>query len=116
MILRRRRLAQALELPMPEVKIDLDKQGRVAGAHVVHNTESHQIIEEFMLAANEAVAEMLRDRGWFLRRIHKSPSPLKLKALTAFIADLGYKTGASKAASRSRSCLAASPAGPSSTR
>ena len=37
--------------------------GRVCGAHVVENTESHQIIEEFMLAANEAVAEMLRDRG-----------------------------------------------------
>ena len=42
---------------MPEVKVELDKQGRVAGAHVVENTESHQIIEEFMLAANEAVAE-----------------------------------------------------------
>jgi ribonuclease R len=94
MILRRRRFQRgALELQMPEVKIDLDKQGRVAGAHVVRNTESHQIIEEFMLAANEAVAEMLRDRGlWFLRRIHKSPSPLKLKALTAFIADLGLAT------------------------
>jgi ribonuclease R len=94
MILRRRRFQRgALELQMPEVKIDLDKQGRVAGAHVVRNTESHQIIEEFMLAANEAVAEMLRDRGlWFLRRIHKSPSPLKLKALTAFIADLGLVT------------------------
>ena len=45
---------------MPEVKVDLDKQGRVSGAHVVENTESHQIIEEFMLAANEAVAELLR--------------------------------------------------------
>ena len=94
MMLRRRRFQRgALELQMPEVKIDLDKQGRVAGAHVVRNTESHQIIEEFMLAANEAVAEMLRDRSlWFLRRIHKSPSPLKLKALTAFIADLGLAT------------------------
>ena len=58
MTLRRRRLANgALELSMPEVKVELDKQGRVAGAHVAENTESHQIIEEFMLAANEAVAE-----------------------------------------------------------
>ena len=59
MILRGRRLRRgALELTMPEVKIDLDADGRVCGAHLVENTESHQIIEEFMLAANEAVAEL----------------------------------------------------------
>ena len=63
MLLRRRRFTRgALELSMPEVKIDLDKQGRVTGAHLVENTESHQIIEEFMLAANEAVAELLHAR------------------------------------------------------
>jgi ribonuclease R len=94
MTLRRRRMARgSLELTMPEVKVELDKQGRVTGAHVVENTESHQIIEEFMLAANEAVAETLRDRGLhFLRRIHQSPSPQKLQALTEFVAELGYKT------------------------
>jgi len=81
----------ALELTLPEVKIDLDKNGRVVGAHVVENTESHQIIEEFMLAANEAVAERLRDKEIrFLRRIHQSPSPRKLKALTEFVKELGY--------------------------
>ena len=45
------------------LKIDLDKQGRVSGAHLVQNTESHQIIEEFMLAANEAVADKLFAAG-----------------------------------------------------
>ena len=95
MTLRRRRLANgALELSMPEVKVELDKQGRVAGAHVVENTESHQIIEEFMLAANEAVAERLRDRGLqFLRRVHQAPSPQKIQALQDFMTELGYKTG-----------------------
>jgi ribonuclease R len=90
--LRNRRMKNgALELTMPEVKIDLDKNGRVAGAHVVENTESHQIIEEFMLAANEAVAERLRVKDIrFLRRIHQSPSPRKLKALTEFVKELGY--------------------------
>ena len=90
--LRQRRMRNgALELTMPEVKIDLDKNGHVAGAHVVKNTESHQIIEEFMLAANEAVAEQLRDKEIrFLRRIHQSPSPRKLKALTEFVKELGY--------------------------
>ena len=52
---------------MPEVKIDLDRSGRVAGAHVVENTESHQIVEEFMLAANEAVAKKIAaTKGKFL--------------------------------------------------
>ena len=91
MILRRRRIEHgALVLTMPEVKVDLDAEGRVAGAHVVEDTESHQIIEEFMLAANEAVAELLRDKGVrFLRRIHPSPSPHKLRALTQFVRELG---------------------------
>jgi ribonuclease R len=95
MTMRNRRLTNgALELTMPEVKVDLDRQGQVSGAHVVENTESHQIIEEFMLAANEAVAEAIRDRGLhFLHRVHQSPSPQKLQALTEFVAELGYKTG-----------------------
>lgn len=93
MLLRRRRMtAGALELTMPEVKIDLDRDGRVQGAHVVKNTESHQIIEEFMLAANIAVAETLADREIpFLRRVHESPNPLKLKALADFVRDLGFQ-------------------------
>ncbi len=94
MTMRRRRMARgALQLDMPEVKIDLDKQGHVTGAHVAENTESHQMIEEFMLAANEAVAETLFERKlYFLRRVHQAPSPAKLKALTEFVAELGYKT------------------------
>src|SRR5262249_46802000 len=59
-IIRARRTKRgALELTMPEVKIDLDKNGRVSGAHLVENTESHRIVEDFMLSANEAVAEIL---------------------------------------------------------
>jgi len=94
MILRARRMKQgALELTMPEVKVELDKQGRVSGAHVAETTESHQIIEEFMLAANEAVADLLHEKEIaFLRRIHESPTPRKLKALTEFVTELGFKT------------------------
>jgi ribonuclease R len=94
MTLRERRFRRgALELNRPELEIDLDKDGRVVGAHLEENTESHQIIEEFMLAANEAVAEKLRDAGYlFLRRVHGAPDPRKLKALTAFVGELGIKT------------------------
>jgi ribonuclease R len=92
-ILRSRRMARgALQLEMPEVKIDLDREGRVSGAHVVENTESHQIIEEFMLAANEAVAGALAAAGaGFLRRIHPSPDMRKLRQLTEFVSELGFE-------------------------
>lgn len=92
MTLRGRRFERgSLELSMPEVEIDLDKDGRVDGAHVALNTESHQVIEEFMLAANEGVARRLADQGMlFLRRIHGSPDPRKSKALTDFVRSLGF--------------------------
>ncbi|MBX3411418.1 MAG: ribonuclease R [Pirellulales bacterium] len=88
----RRRRRGSLELSMPEVKVDLDKDGRVTGAHVVENTVSHQIIEEFMLSANEAVAETLHEAQFeFLRRVHTAPDPRKLKALTEFVKELGFE-------------------------
>ncbi len=91
MILRRRRMeGGSIELTLPEVKIDLDDDGRVCGAHVAENTVSHQIIEEFMLAANEAVAQTLLDKELiFLRRIHGPPTPKKLKDLTSFVREMG---------------------------
>ncbi|HZN34833.1 MAG TPA: ribonuclease R [Pirellulaceae bacterium] len=94
MILRRRRLeGGSIELTLPEVKIDLDKRGEVVGAHLVQNTESHQVIEEFMLAANECVARMLGEAGLnFLRRVHEPPEPRKLAALTTFVRELGIET------------------------
>ncbi len=93
MLLRARRFKRgALELSMPELKIDLDGDGRVVGAHREVNTESHQIIEEFMLAANIAVAEKLEAEGLiFLRRVHGNPDPRKTKALTEFVRELGFE-------------------------
>ncbi len=95
MMLRARRMRRgSLELTMAEIKIDLDPDGRVSGAHRVENTESHQMIEEFMLAANEAVAEILRDHKLhFLRRVHQTPDPRKMKILTEFVGELGLQPG-----------------------
>src|SRR5262249_32540354 len=57
MILRKRRMRRgALELNMPEAELEYDEKGRVTGAHFRKHDVSHQIIEEFMLAANESVA------------------------------------------------------------
>lgn len=90
MAMRRRRFNRgSLTLDVPEVKIDLDKNGKVKGAHVVAYTESHQIIEEFMLAANQAVATWLDDQELnFLHRIHPPPDRRKLRQLEQFVKDL----------------------------
>ncbi|MBC8291047.1 MAG: ribonuclease R, partial [Planctomycetes bacterium] len=93
MLLRKRRFDEgAIELHLPEVKIELDKNGRVCGAHQAEHDESHQIIEEFMLAANIAVATELTDRELtFLRRTHPNPDPVKLSSFGEFAESLGLK-------------------------
>ncbi len=92
MMLRNRRFAAgALELNLPEIEIDFNQDGEVTGAHESVHDESHQIIEEFMLAANIAVAVELTDRGLpFLRRVHGDPDYLKLKAFADFAKALGF--------------------------
>ena len=91
MILRKRRFKRgALELNMPEVEVDLGDKGEVVGAHLNLDDPSHQVIEEFMLAANEAVAELLTEKHvGFLRRVHPDPEPTKLRQFGEFARSLG---------------------------
>ena len=93
MILRQRRLDRgALELSVPEVKIKLNELGQVNGAELVVNTVSHQMIEEFMLAANQAVAQYIMDQGLlFIRRQHGDPAERRLADLTRFAQDVGFQ-------------------------
>jgi ribonuclease R len=92
-ILRRRRHERGgLELHMPEIEVDLGDQGQVVGAHLASNDESHQVIEDFMLAANEAVASFLTEKQvGFLRRAHADPEPSKLNAFAEFARSLGLQ-------------------------
>lgn len=93
MTLRKKRFQDgALQMGLPEVEIDFDDDGNVKGAHERHHDESHEIIEEFMLAANIAVAETLASRDIpFLRRIHGTPDELRLKGFQEFCEGLGYE-------------------------
>ena len=93
MTLRKRRFAAgALEMHMPEVTLDLNKKGEVEGASEAHHDASHEIIEEFMLAANVAVAQALEARGLpFIRRVHDDPDEAKLAKFAEFVGTLGYK-------------------------
>jgi ribonuclease R len=81
----------ALELDMPEIELEYDAAGKVTGAHFAAHDLSHQVIEECMLAANEAVAEHFAEMGVaFLRRVHPAPDEAKLKAFADFVRTLGY--------------------------
>ena len=76
---------------MPEAVLEYDSQGRMCGAHFAEHNLSHQIIEEFMLAANEAVAEHFNQHEIpFLRRVHPAPNEEKLEAFAQFAGLLGH--------------------------
>ncbi len=92
-IMHKRRVKRgALELQMPEIGLEYDANGKVSGAHFRKHDISHRIVEEFMLAANEAVAQHLDDKNlYFLRRVHPAPEPNKLKKFADFARILGYK-------------------------
>lgn len=93
--LRKRRFEiGALDLEMSEIKIRLDDKGRACGADPVVHCESHQLIEECMLIANEAVSRILRERQRpAIYRIHDDPDPSRLLDYTETAKLHGYKPG-----------------------
>lgn len=93
--LRGRRFASgALDLEVPEVEVVLDRDGEMSGLISRPYDESHQMIEECMVAANEAVAKELWTRGIkILARFHAPPDPEKLTMLRAELRGLGVKLG-----------------------
>src|SRR5438270_4714473 len=94
-LLRRKRFQHgSLDLDFPEVKVWLDKQGRPVRLERIENDESHQLIEEFMLAANEAVARELKKRASpTVYRVHENPDPEKLAEYREFVLSFNYRVG-----------------------
>ncbi len=93
-VLRRRRQARgALTLGSFEPEYAFDHAGALAGAVARPETPSHALVEEFMLAANEAVAEfLLRKKAHTLYRVHEPPDPLKVRELLDALEELGVQT------------------------
>jgi ribonuclease R len=93
--LRRARMAAgSLDLDMPETKVFVDEQGYADRLELIEHDESHQLIEEFMLAANEAVARITRmHRLPSLYRVHDEPDEDKLAELRKTLATAGVITG-----------------------
>ena len=92
-ILKNRRLEQGyLNLDIPESKIELDRDGRAINVGKYETSFSNEIIEQFMLSANEAIAEKFY---WleapFIYRVHEEPDIEKVKDLNKFLFNLGLK-------------------------
>lgn len=92
-ILKKKRLEQGyLNLDIPESKIDLDENGKVISIGKYETSFSNEIIEQFMLSANETIAEKFY---WleapFIYRVHEDPDIEKVKELNKFLYNFGLK-------------------------
>ncbi|PLX91742.1 MAG: ribonuclease R [Desulfuromonas sp.] len=85
-----RRARGSLDMDLPEVEILLDESGAPFDLVKIERNQAHRLIEEFMLAANEAVADYLTRQGWgLLYRIHEEPELEKLQDLQQLAAECG---------------------------
>lgn len=94
-LLRAKRFAAgALDLEIPEAEVILDAAGEMSGLVTRPYDESHQMIEECMVAANEAVAKELWTKGIkILARLHEPPEDEKIQILREELRGLGVKAG-----------------------
>jgi len=91
--LRQKRIERgALDFDLPEPEIILDLQGETEGIIRAERNLAHQIIEEFMIAANEAVAHFLEENGFpSIYRIHEPPKGEAVDEFRRFVSHLGHK-------------------------
>ena len=94
-LLRKRRFeAGSLDLDFPEVKVRLDAEGKPVRIEKIENDESHQLIEECMLAANEAVAAAIKNKSQpTVYRIHESPEQERLMEFRSKAIEHGHRIG-----------------------
>ena len=94
--------AGAVNFDRPEMKVEVDAQGRPTDVHQVFSKEANWLIEEFMLLANRTVAEFVATAGQmngvaskkaktFVYRVHDYPNAEKLESLRSFARGFGYK-------------------------
>ena len=98
LILKNKRLEKGyLNLDIPESKIELDIDGRVTNIKKYETTFANEIIEQFMLTANETIAERF---FWlnapFIYRVHEEPDYEKVQELNKFLFNFGLKIKANK--------------------
>ena len=95
MLLNGRRVRRgAIDFDLPEPLLEFDADGRMTGILRSERNIAHRIIEEFMLAANEAVAGYLESRGLgLLFRMHEKPDPKKVLEFEELAQAFGHSLG-----------------------
>ena len=108
--------AGAINFDRPEMKVEVDSEGRPVRVYQKIARESNNLIEEFMLLANRNVAEYVATGGkmngvemksakTFVDRVHGEPNYEKLEGLRGFAAGLGYKMADSSSGAKAASAL-----------
>ena len=98
---KRRRARGSIDFDLPEAVIEFDDEGRMLSIVRSERNIAHRLIEEFMLAANEAVAEYLEKRGVAsLHRVHEKPDPKKVLEFEELAQAFGYSLGVEDLAER----------------
>ena len=91
LLMDRRRARGSLDFELPETEILLDDRDMPTDIRRAERTIAHRMIEEFMIAANEAVARHLRERKFpCVYRVHEGPDEDTLDAIGPFLSTLGY--------------------------
>ncbi|HEY2986615.1 MAG TPA: ribonuclease R [Candidatus Binatia bacterium] len=87
-----RKARGSLDFDLPEAEIILDLQGKPENIVRAERNIAHRIIEEFMIAANEAVARHLKEKDFpLLYRVHEGPEHEALEEIAPFLLSLGYR-------------------------
>ncbi len=90
----RRARRGSMDFDLPERVLTFDKEGRMTGIARSERNIAHRLIEEFMLAANQAVARYLEGRGLHsLHRVHEKPDPKKVLEFEELAQAFGYSLG-----------------------
>ena len=102
LLLNKKRHARgSIDFDLPEPVIEFDKDGRMVSIVRSERNIAHRLIEEFMLAANEAVAQYLEARGiGSLHRVHEKPDPKKVIEFEEVAHAFGYTLGVDDLAER----------------
>ena len=97
----RRKRRGSIDFDLPEAEVVMDESGLIEDIIAAERNVAHRLIEEFMLLANETVAEFISENeGPALYRVHEQPDLLKVAQFEEFIGGFGYSLAASASAIR----------------
>ena len=93
----KRKKRGSIDFDFPETHILIDENGKVVGLAPYERNDAHKLIEDFMLVANETVAEHFNlMESPFVYRVHGAPDPEKMQSLGKFLGACGYSLKGNK--------------------